>query len=65
MRSVRSSLHHADEEAIDHDPVAGAVPWAVAAAREQSGEPVHWVMPRADLAARRFDRACTSIFRNP
>lgn len=83
---------YADEEAIDHDPVASAVPRAVEAVRAESDEPVgetaadwvlladwhagwdvegwesatvHWVIPRADLAARRFDRAYTSIFYNP
>lgn len=29
------------------------------------GATVHWSIQRADLAARRFDRAFTTVFRNP
>ncbi|WP_207311275.1 DUF1963 domain-containing protein [Lentzea alba] len=84
---------YADEEAIDSDPVANAVPDAVKALKAagidgpvsedvadwvlladwQAGwdvegwesATVHWIIQREDLAARRFDRAYTSIFWNP
>ncbi|MEU9456414.1 DUF1963 domain-containing protein [Streptomyces sp. NPDC048277] len=84
---------YADEEAIDIDPVANAVWWAVKAAETGGWDgpvsddvsdwvlladwhagmdvqgwesaTVHWVIQRADLAARRFDRAFTHVFWNP
>lgn len=82
---------YADEECIEHDPVAWAVTCAVEAAeaagwdeplsadvgdwvlladwqagvRGYEGATVHWVIPREDLAAHRFDRVFTSVRHNP
>jgi hypothetical protein len=82
---------YADEESIEHDPIAWAVTCAVEAAEEAGwdeplpddvgdwvlladwqadvrgyeGATVHWVIPRDDLAACRFDRVFTSVRYNP